>query len=138
MLSKKIGYRISEFMFCPIEFGVDDCLPKELPQSFNQVQIRRIRRKEDLLDFRAFHPFSELFTQVITRIIRGNVDSFSIGVLLQSRLVKRDGGIGIDARTLLEYDVCHIMRIEESVDVDTISTAHRRLIQTFALPDRDA
>ena len=113
-------------------------LPKELPQSFNQVQIRRIRRKEDLLDFRAFHPFSELFTQIITRIIRDNVDVFSIGVLLQSHLVKRDGGIGIDARTLLEYDVCHIMRIEESVDVDTISTAHRRLIQTFALPDRDA
>ena len=125
-------------MFCSIELGVDDCLPKELPQSFNQVQIRRIRRKEDLLDFRAFHPFSELFIAVITRIIGDNVDVFSIGVLLQSRLVKRDGGIGIDARTLMEYDVCYIMRIEESVDVDTISTAHRRLIQTFALPDREA
>ena len=61
--------------------------------------------------------------------------NLSIGVLLQSLLVKRDGGIGIDARTLLEYDVCYIMRIEESIDVDTISTAHRRLIQTFAFPD---
>ena len=88
--------------------------------------------------FRAFHPFSELFIAVITRIIGDNVDVFSIGVLLQSRLVKRDGGIGIDARTLMEYDVCYIMRIEESIDVDTISTAHRRLIQTFALPDREA
>ena len=99
-------------MFCPIELGVDDCLPKELPQSFNQVQIRRIRRKEDLLDFRAFHPLSELFTQVIACIICDDVDTFSLRELLQSYLVKGNGGIGIDTRTLMGYDLCHIMRIK--------------------------
>ena len=105
-------------MFCPIELRVDNCLPKELPQPLDQVQIRRIRRKEDLLDFRAFYSFSELLTQIVTGIICDDVDIFCLEVPLQSRLVKRDGGIGIDARTLMGYDICHIMRIEESVDVD--------------------
>ena len=55
---------------------------------------------------------------------------------LQSRLVKRDDGIGIDARTLVGYDVCHIMRIEKSALMLTwFPTAHGGLLQTSALPD---
>ena len=122
-------------MFCSIELRVDDCLAKELPQPLDQVQIRRIRRKEDLLDFRAFYLFPELFIAIITGIFCDDVDVFGLGVPLLSRLVKGNGGIGIDAWTLMGYDVCHVMRIKQSVDVDTVPTAHGGLLQTFALLD---
>ena len=98
------------FSFCQI------ILKKTSP--INSKQLRRIEQKEDLLDFRAFYPFSELLTQIVTGIICDDIDVFSLGVPLQSRPVKRDGRIGIDARTLMGYDVCYIMRIKHSVDVD--------------------
>ena len=37
---------------------------------------------------------------------------FSLRVLLQSCLVKGDCGIDIDTRTLMGYDVYHIIRIK--------------------------
>ena len=94
-------------------------------KTLDQVQIRRIGRKEDLFDFRTLYPFPALFIAVITRIICDDVDIFSLGVPLQSHLIKGDGGIGIDVRTLMGYDICHIMRIEESVDVDLGSDRSR-------------
>ena len=57
-----------------------------------------------------------------------DIDVFSLGGPLQSRPVKRDGGIGIDARTLMGYYVCYIMRIKHSVDVDLGPTAHGGLL----------
>ena len=94
-------------------------------KTLDQVQIRKIGRKEDLLDFRAFYPFPALFIAIVTGIICDDVDIFSLGVPLQSHLIKGDGGIGIDVRTLMGYDICHIMRIEESVDVDLGSDRSR-------------
>ena len=52
----------------------------------------------------------------------------SFRMFLQSRLVKRYGRIDTEARTLMGDHVRHIVSIKQSVDVDTVTAAHRGLL----------
>ena len=74
---------LPEFLFCPVETGIDDLLAEEFPKPLNQIEVRRVGRQEYLPDFCPVHPFLELFVVIITGIVGNDIDERGLRMPVQ-------------------------------------------------------
>ncbi len=77
---KELDDSLSEFFFFSIEAGVDDFLPQEFPQPFNQIQIGGVGRQENGDDFGGGYPLGQCFVLVVAGVVRDDTTDSSPAV----------------------------------------------------------
>lgn len=90
--------------FGAVKGGVDDFLAQKLPAAFNQVQVGRIRRQEDLHEALIDQPGGEGLVLVVAGVGADDVYR-ALRVGGEQFLVEPLGALGIDAVSFVEVDL---------------------------------
>ncbi len=91
--------------------------PHKLPQTFDQIQIRRVRRKVLYADSRRPKILRHFLRTVIPRVVRYYLDAGGFGVMRLHLLQKKNRRLGVETLALHHYCLVRL-RVDHAIDDD--------------------